>query len=562
MEINVFQIALAFLGGFGLFMFGMDYMGEGLQKAAGNKMKNLLSVLTSNPFLGVLVGAGVTAIIQSSSATTVMVVGFVNAGLMSLRQAVGVIMGANIGTTVTAWIVSLGDWAAFLKPSTIAPLCIGVGVIMVLFCKKQKVKQIGQIVFGFGALFLGLDLMGDAVKPISQLEEVKQLFVTLGSNPILGILVGAIVTAVIQSSSASVGILQTLAASALVPWNTAIYIILGQNIGTTITAMLSSIGAGRNGKRAAVIHLLFNVIGSIVFAILAVIAFGGLIPAFADFGRSLIDTTQISIVHSVFNILNTILLFPFAGVLVTIAEKLVRGKGKDDESESELKHLDERILETPSFAVQNATKEVVRMGEMSAHNAKLGIRAIFEKDEAKIQEVFEREKVINQLQHGINHYLIKLSNLPISEAEHGIVNSLFHTVSDIERVGDHAENLAELAQIRIRDEVEFSENALKELETIATLAIKCFETAVQACEFDDRNIAKEVQPMEQQVDTLEEELRARHIKRLSENKCSSMAGVVFLDAISNLERISDHASNIGNSVLDEKKILTTSEVVQ
>ena len=562
MEINVFQIALAFLGGFGLFMFGMDYMGEGLQKAAGNKMKNLLSVLTSNPFLGVLVGAGVTAIIQSSSATTVMVVGFVNAGLMSLRQAVGVIIGANIGTTVTAWIVSLGDWAAFLKPSTIAPLCIGVGVIMVLFCKKQKVKQIGQIVFGFGALFLGLDLMGDAVKPISQLEEVKQLFVTLGSNPILGILVGAIVTAVIQSSSASVGILQTLAASALVPWNTAIYIILGQNIGTTITAMLSSIGAGRNGKRAAVIHLLFNVIGSIVFAILAVIAFGGLIPAFADFGRSLIDTTQISIVHSVFNILNTILLFPFAGVLVTIAEKLVRGKGKDDESESELKHLDERILETPSFAVQNATKEVVRMGEMSAHNAKLGIRAIFEKDEAKIQEVFEREKVINQLQHGINHYLIKLSNLPISEAEHGIVNSLFHTVSDIERVGDHAENLAELAQIRIRDEVEFSENALKELETIATLAIKCFETAVQACEFDDRNIAKEVQPMEQQVDTLEEELRARHIKRLSENKCSSMAGVVFLDAISNLERISDHASNIGNSVLDEKKILTTSEVVQ
>ena len=562
MEINVLQIALAFLGGFGLFMFGMDYMGEGLQKAAGNKMKNLLSVLTSNPFLGVLVGAGVTAIIQSSSATTVMVVGFVNAGLMSLKQAVGVIMGANIGTTVTAWIVSLGDWAAFLKPSTLAPLCIGIGVIMVLFCKKQKVKQVGQIVFGFGTLFLGLDLMGDAVKPISQLEEVKQLFVTLGSNPILGILVGAIVTAVIQSSSASVGILQTLAASALVPWNTAIYIILGQNIGTTITAILSSIGAGKNGKRAAVIHLLFNVIGSVVFAIIAVVAFSGLMPALAEFGTSLINTTQISIVHSIFNILNTILLFPFAGVLVTIAEKLVRGKGNEDESESELKHLDDRILETPSFAVQNATKEVVRMGEMSAHNAKLGMQAIFEKDEAKIQEVFEREKVINQLQHGINHYLIKLSNLPISEAEHGIVNSLFHTVSDIERVGDHAENLAELAQIRIRDEVEFSEAALKELETIAGLAIKCFETAVQACEFDDRSIAKEVQPMEQQVDTLEEELRERHIKRLSENKCSSMAGVVFLDAISNLERISDHASNIGNAVLDEKKIYITSEVGQ
>lgn len=558
MEINVFQIALAFLGGFGLFMFGMDYMGEGLQKAAGNKMKNLLSVLTSNPFLGVLVGAGVTAIIQSSSATTVMVVGFVNAGLMSLRQAVGVIMGANIGTTVTAWIVSLGDWATFLKPSTIAPLCIGIGVIMVLFCKKQKVKQIGQIVFGFGALFLGLDLMGDAVKPISQLESVKQLFVTLGSNPFLGILVGTVVTAVIQSSSASVGILQTLAISGLVPWNTAIYIILGQNIGTTVTAMLSSIGAGKNGKRAAVIHLLFNVIGSVVFAIIAIVSFTWIVPAF---GKTLIDPTKISVVHSIFNILNTLLLFPFAGVLVRIAEKLVRGDENEGENESELKHLDERILETPSFAVQNATKEVVRMGEMSAHNARLAMQAIFDKDEAKIQEVFEREKVINQLQHGINHYLIKLSNLPISEVEHGIVNSLFHTVSDIERVGDHAENLAELAQIRIRDEVPFSDMAIKELEKISSLAIKCFETSVQACEFDDRNIAKEVQPMEQEVDVLEEKLRTRHIKRLSENKCSSMAGVVFLDAISNLERISDHASNIGNSVLDEKKIFVSSESI-
>lgn len=557
MDINVFQIALTFLGGFGLFMFGMDYMGEGLQKAAGSKMKNLLSALTTNPFLGVAVGAGVTAIIQSSSATTVMVVGFVNAGLMSLRQAVGVIMGANIGTTVTAWIVSLGDWVSFLKPSTIAPLCIGIGVIMVLFCKKQKVKQIGQIVFGFGGLFLGLDLMAEAVEPISQLEAVKQLFVTLGSNPLLGILLGTIVTAIIQSSSASVGILQTLAMNGLVPWNTGIYIILGQNIGTTVTAMLSSVGAGRNGKRAAVIHLLFNVIGTVVFAIIAVIAFGGIMPRLAEFGTSLIDPTKISVVHSIFNILNTLLLFPFAGVLVKIAERLV--PGKDEENESELKHLDERILETPSFAVQNAIKEVVRMGEMASHNVKVGMEAIFEKDEAKIQDVFKREKVINQLQHGINHYLIKLSNLPISENEHGIVNSLFHTVSDIERVGDHAENLAELAEIRIRDEVDFSEQAINELEQISTLAIKSFKTAIQACEFDDRSIAKEVQPLEQQVDKLEEDLRARHIKRLSENKCTSMAGVVFLDTISNLERISDHASNIGNAILDEKKIYVSSE---
>ncbi|MEG0320266.1 MAG: DUF47 family protein, partial [Niameybacter sp.] len=272
------------------------------------------------------------------------------------------------------------------------------------------------------------------------------------------------------------------------------------------------------------------------------------------------DPTKISVVHSIFNILNTLLLFPFAGLLVKIAERLIPDTG-EEENESELKHLDERILETPSFAVQNAIKEVVRMGEMASHNAKMGMEAIFEKDETKIQEVFKREKVINQLQHGINHYLIKLSNLPISENEHGVVNSLFHTVSDIERVGDHAENLAELAEIRIRDEVEFSESAMKELKTISSLAIKCFDTALQACEFDDRAIAKEVQPIEQQVDQLEEDLRARHIKRLSENKCSSMAGVVFLDSISNLERISDHASNIGNSVLDEKKIYMASETM-
>lgn len=553
-SINLFQIALAFVGGFGLFIFGMNYMGEGLQKAAGSRMKNLLSVLTSKPLLGVAVGAGVTAIIQSSSATTVMVVGFVNAGLMSLKQAVGVIMGANIGTTVTAWIVSLGEWAEFLKPSTIAPICIIIGVIMVLFSNKKKVNDIGQIIFGFGTLFLGLDLMGDAVKPLSTLPQVQDIFIVLGKNPILGILAGAIVTGVIQSSSASVGILQTLAMASLVPWNTAIYIILGQNIGTTVTAMLSSIGATRNGKRAAVIHFLFNVIGSVVFAIVAMISFTWIIPSF---GEQLITSTQISIAHTIFNVLNTVMLFPFAGGIVYLAEKLVNGK--EEVSESELQHLDERILETPSFAVQNAIKEVVRMGEMAAQNAKVASESLITKDDAKIQEVFEREKVINQLQHGINHYLIKLSNAVLSETEHGIVTGLFHSVSDIERVGDHAENLAELAEILIRDDIEFSDLAKEELKKMSGMAINCFETAIQAQEFDDRNIAKRVPDLEQAVDKTEEILRSRHIQRLAENKCSSMAGVVYLDAISNLERISDHASNVANTVMDEKKVFVSTE---
>ncbi|MBU3803839.1 MAG: Na/Pi symporter, partial [Candidatus Cellulosilyticum pullistercoris] len=302
------DLILSFLGGFGLFLFGMEYMGEGLQKAAGSRMKNILGALTQNRLLGVLVGAGVTALIQSSSATTVMVVGFVNVGLLSLRQAVGVIMGANIGTTITSWIVALGEWTTFLKPAVLAPIFIVVGVALIMFSKKAHLKSIGQILFGFGGLFLGLDMMSNAAKPLSKLESIKNLFLLLGSNPVLGVLTGAVVTAIIQSSSASVGILQALALAGLVPWGSAIYIILGQNIGTCITAILSSIGASINAKRAATIHFLFNLIGTIIFGMLAVILFNFAIPSLRN---ELIDVTQISIVHTIFNVLSTIILFPF-----------------------------------------------------------------------------------------------------------------------------------------------------------------------------------------------------------------------------------------------------------
>ncbi|WP_083258881.1 Na/Pi cotransporter family protein [Cellulosilyticum sp. I15G10I2] len=554
-EIDWVSITLAFLGGFGLFLFGMEYLGQGLQKASGSRMKNLLGVLTNNRFLGVLVGAGVTALVQSSSASTVMVVGFVNAGLMSLKQAVGVIMGANIGTTTTAWIVSLGEWTTYLKPSVIAPVAIIVGVIFTMFSKKQKLRTIGEILFGFGALFLGLEMMSGAAKPLRNLEEVKNLFIALGSHPFLGILTGTIVTAVIQSSSASVGILQALATAALVPWNAAIYIILGQNIGTCITAILSSIGANKNAKRAAAIHLMFNAIGTVIFVIIALISFEFIVP---ELGAVNIEVTQIGIVHTVFNVACTVLLFPFAGLLVYFAEKLI--SGKEDISEGELQHLDERILETPSFAVGNAIKEVVRMGNMSVQNAKAAMEALYKKDSAKVQEVFDREKIINQLQHGINHYLVKLSNANLSEQEHSTITGLFHTVSDIERVGDHAENIAELAQLLVKESQEFSEVAVQELKEITDISIKCFELALQAYEFDDKTIAKKALPLEQTVDKLEEVLRSRHIKRLAENKCSSTAGVIFLDVISNLERISDHASNIAMTILDENKSLTTEDM--
>ena len=531
----------------------MNFMGEGLQKTAGSKMKRLLEVLTNNRFLGVLVGMGVTAIMQSSSATTVMVVGFVNAGLMSLAQAVGVIMGANIGTTVTAWIVSLGEWATFLSPSTLAPIAIIAGVIMLFFSSKEKVRQIGGIIFGFGVLFLGLDLMGDAVKPLSTLPAFKAIFIKLGHNPILGILAGAGVTAIIQSSSASVGILQTLAAAALVPWNAAIYIIMGQNIGTCITAVLSAIGATKNGKRAATIHLLFNIIGSVFFAIVGVIYFKVISQ---NGGSGLITMTQISVVHTVFNILNTLLLFPFAGTLVFLAEHIIGGT--DAESEGELLHLDDRILETPTFAIENATKEVVRMGQLSSTNIKLAIEALVEKDSNKIKEVFKREGSINELQHGINGYLIKINNSPISETEHNFVTGLFHSVSDIERVGDHAENIAELAESAVQEGIEFSEVAISEIREMAATAIRGFEMALEACRTNDAEIAKQVLPIEEMVNKMEMTLRNKHIQRLSDEQCTSTAGIMFLDLINNLERVSDHASNVATTTLEQNKIFITS----
>ena len=555
-DVNWLNVALSFLGGFGLFLFGMEYMGEGLQKTAGSKMKNLLGVLTSNPFLGVLVGAGVTAMIQSSSATTVMVVGFVNAGLMSLKQAAGVIMGANIGTTVTAWIVSLGEWTSFLKPEVLAPVCIIIGVMMISFSKQQKRKHIGQILFGFGGLFLGLEMMSDAAKPLSELEGMKTAFIVLGNNPLLAILAGAGVTAIIQSSSASVGILQALALVGLVRWDSAIFIILGQNIGTCVTAILSSVGASTNAKRAAAIHFLFNFIGSVIFAVISIIGFKFMIP---HIGALSIDVTQISIVHTIFNVLNTVLLFPFAGVLVTLAEKLIK-EGDKEEKDSKLQHLDERILETPSFAVENAVKEVVRMGQLAMENTKTAVEAVFEQDEQKIQAVFEREKTINALQREINHYLVKLSNVSLSENEKLTITRLFHTVSDIERVGDHADNIADLASQLKEGQLIFSEKALDELNKITQTAITSFEYAIKGNEQDDSACAQKALPLEEEVDVMEKKLRSKHMKRLANGTCDPISGIIFLDIVSNIERISDHASNIALSILDDTYCYTTEEL--
>lgn len=548
------DLILSFLGGFGLFLFGMEYMGEGLRKAAGSKMKNILGALTRNRLLGVLVGAGVTALIQSSSATTVMVVGFVNVGLLSLKQAVGVIMGANIGTTITSWIVALGEWTEFLKPAVLAPIFIVVGVVLIMFSKNAQLKSIGQILFGFGGLFLGLDMMSSAAKPLSKLESVKNLFLLLGSNPILGILTGTIVTAVIQSSSASVGILQALALAGLVPWGSAIYIILGQNIGTCVTAILSSIGANINAKRAAAIHFLFNLIGTIIFAIVSVFIFSFALP---NLRNELIDVTQISVVHTAFNVLSTIILFPFANILVSLAEGLVKGKNKEKRDDDYF--LDERLLETPTIAVQTTVNEVIHMGEMACWNVQTSLEALFEQDETKMKEVFEREREINTLQEKLNSYLIKLSNVSLSEKEQLKITELFHMVSDIERVGDHADNIGELAVKLKEQNLKFSEIAKKELEGIADVALECYSKAIKGYEKQDSNMALDAMALEDKVDKLEEKLRSKHMKRLAKEECNPFAGIIFLDMLSNVERITDHASNIASLLLDEGRILTSED---
>lgn len=550
MNIETVKTIFSFVGGLGMFIYGMNVMADGLQKSAGNKMKQLMGYLTNNRLLAVLVGAVITAIIQSSSATTVMVVGFVNAGLVNLTQAVGVIMGANIGTTITSWLVSLNSLGDWLKPEFYAPLFIGIGAFTIMLTKKERKKDLGEILVGFGFLFVGLSLMSGAVKPLKDWPLFLEAFKSLGHNPILGILTGAIVTAIIQSSSASVGILQSLALTGAVTWNSAIFITLGQNIGTCITAILSSAGANKTAKRAAVIHLLFNIVGAIIFGIIMVIVFA----VNPEFANSPISMVEISIFHTIFNVTNTIFLYPFANVLVKLSGLIVKDNQEEEQKDEigvVLNHLDARILESPSFAVENVVKEVVHVGQITLANLNLAIDSMLNNNEKKANQVMETENTIDKMVHIITEYLVKISNLSLTEKQHQVVNNMFYTVSNIERVGDHAENIAELALEKVMHNITFSESAQKELTDLCAIASSSFENALLARENENIEYVRKVVKLEDEVDTLEDDLRERHIMRLSKNKCNSESGVVFIDALTNLERVSDHSLNIANYVKDE-----------
>lgn len=554
MSVNDISSLFSFIGGLGMFLYGMNIMADGMQKTAGSKMSQFLGMLTNNRLMAVLLGALITAIIQSSGATTVMVVGFVSAGVLNLTQAVGVIMGANIGTTITAWIVSmnqLGDAFAVFQPAFFAPLLIGIGAIFMLFGKKQRMKTAGEILVGLGLLFIGLDFMSSSISPYTDAPIFSEAFRLLGSNPLLGMIIGALVTALLQSSSASVGILQTLAMNGVVTTNAAIFITLGQNIGSCVTAMISSIGGARTAKRAAVIHLTFNVMGAVIFGVISFILFS-LHPVLAAHN---ITSVQISIFHTIFNLTNTALLFPFANQLVKLSGVFVPEDKKEpavtDEESETMKHLDERIFESPAFALETAAMEVVHMGQITMENVRRAMDAVLTKNANEVEDVYKTEQTINNMEKMLTEYLVKVNNLSLTERQKLVVNDLFYSINDIERVGDHAENLAEQAEYMVQHNISFSETGESDLHVICETAFNSFKHSINARQKGDMDDVRKVSQYEDEVDTLEEELREKHIERLSAGKCDPSAGVVFLDLISNLERISDHAYNLAGYVKDE-----------
>lgn len=555
MTFDDFSMLFQFIGGLGMFLYGMQMMAAGLQKSAGDKMKHLLGVLTNNRFMGILVGALITAIIQSSGATTVMVIGFVNAGLMNLFQAVGVIMGANIGTTITAWIVSagqLGDAFTVMKPSFYAPLMIGIGALLVMFAKREKKQNIGSICIALGLLFVGLDWMSGSIKPYTDAPIFSQAFALLGGNPILGILAGAIVTAVMQSSSASVGVLQTLAMNGVVTANAAVYICLGSNIGSCYTALLSSIGASKNSKRAAVINLLFNIFGVVIFGSVGFVIF----KFNHTLAASSIDSFKISIFHTIFNVINTIIMFPIANLLVKASCMIVKDKDENNEvseDDSLEMHLDDRIMKTPSFAIEAALKEINEMGKLALENVDLSVNAAMYLKQEDIEAAYDNEDKINEYEKNITKYLVKINNLNLSDTQHKTVKNLLYTINDLERIGDHAKNIAEFGETLKKDNLVFSNKVIEEITRMTEHAKKSLDLAMNIRKSGCADDIQKVYRYENDVDKIEVDIREKYISRLLEKECSIESGVLFIDIIGNLERISDHALNIAQYVEEENK---------
>ncbi|HBG1167536.1 TPA: Na/Pi cotransporter family protein [Clostridioides difficile] len=536
------NIVISLIGGLGLFLYGMSLMGEGLQKSAGDKLKKIIELLTSNVVMGVLVGTVVTGIIQSSSATTVMVVGFVNAGIMNLNQAIGVIMGANIGTTVTAQLVSF-------NLEGIAPIALGIGILFYLFTSNQKTKHLSEILIGFGILFTGMEFMKDAVAPLAEYKAFTDALLYFSKNPVLGILAGFAITGIVQSSSASMGMLIALASQGILPLSSALPILYGDNIGTCVTSLLSSVGASRNARRAAVMHLSFNVIGTIIFMLVLNKPISAIVTHFdpTDTAR------QIANAHTLFNLTNVIILLPFSKYIVKLANRLIPIKETESEIVNNTKYLDERMFSTPSIALGNTVQEVVRMGHKATNSLEHSIAGFLNKSNEDINKAFESEKVVNKLQKDILNYLLKLSKEPLRDDERFRTDLLFNTVNDIERVSDHAENIAELAMSVKEMNISFSDSAIREIYEIYNKTITNFKDALIVLDVKDFELANKVLEVENEVNYLEKTFRNSHMIRLNNGSCTIDAGVLYLDLLTNLERISDHSTNIVKQVLKLKQ---------
>ena len=544
---DIFDV-LSLIGGLSLFLFGMNVMGQALERRAGNKLRTLLGRLTTNRMSGFLTGLGVTAVIQSSSATTVMVVGFVNSGLMTLSQAINVIMGANVGTTVTAWILSLsgidsGNMIVQLfKPSSFTPILALVGIIFYMFCNNSKKKDTGTILLGFATLMFGMETMSAAVSGLRDVPAFQELFIMF-RNPVLGVLAGALLTAIIQSSSASVGILQALAVTGQVSFGAAIPIIMGQNIGTCVTAMISSVGANKNAKRAAFVHLSFNIIGTIVWLTVFCIIKELFAPALLNRSASLVG---IAVAHSVFNVLCTILLLPMAGFLEKLAQRVV-----PDAKEPEVRtELDERLLVTPPLALENCRKVSITMAETSTAALKEGLSCLHSYEPALAEDIREKESKTDYYEDILGTYLVKLSGSQISENDSSEATKLLKVIGDFERISDHALNLLESAEELQQKGLAFTESAAKELEILSAAINEILDLSTNAFIYNDLESASKVESLEQVIDGLKEQMRTRHILRLQKGECSIDAGFVWSDLLTNLERTSDHCSNIAGCVLD------------
>ena len=546
---------LTMIGGLALFLYGMNLLGDGLTKVSGGRMEMILEKLTNNPIKAVLIGAGVTAVIQSSSATTVMVVGFVNSGIMKLQQAVGIIMGANIGTTVTSWILGLSGieseafFVQLLKPSSFSPVLAIIGVAIIMFSKSEKKKDASLILIGFAILMTGMDTMSAAVKPLRDVPEFTSIL-TKFSNPLAGMLAGVVLTAVIQSSSASVGILQALCATGAVSFGAAIPIIMGQNIGTCVTAMISSIGAKKNAKRAALIHLYFNIIGTIAFMVVFY-----LINAFVKFPflNEAADAWGIAVVHSVFNVCATIVLLPFSKMLVKLATLSVADDAVETEkthAETVLSILDSRFLDVPSLAVEQARNAAEEMAVLAEEAMNTAMELLTNYDKLKAKRVVELEREVDIFEDQIGTYLVKVSSKDLSERDSHTLSVILHAIGDFERISDHARNVMEAAKEMHEKDLVFSEKAQAELDVFKKAIHDIIRMAMMSFIENDLSLAKQVEPLEEVIDSLNLEIKARHVKRLRKGKCTIELGFILSDITTNFERVSDHCSNIAVCLLE------------